>query len=180
MTPVNEDTVSVTAGHAASGNVFRTRLNELFAAAGPNLTNAAVVRGLVEHGCRISKPYLSQLRCGHRTSPSDEVVDALAAFFGVSRGYFFTAPVPVAVSSDVHVEDADIVERLDDPAHKALLLAANGLSAPSLELLTELATKLRISDDLPVVPADSPSYVRIAEAAIRSRQSASQPQIKHS
>ncbi|MDE8649700.1 helix-turn-helix transcriptional regulator [Rhodococcus qingshengii] len=91
MTPVNEDRVSVTAGHAASGNVFRTRLNQLFAAADPNLTNAAVVRGLVEHGCRISKPYLSQLRRGHRASPSDEVVTALADFFGVSRGYFFTA-----------------------------------------------------------------------------------------
>ena len=102
---------------------------------------------------------------------------ALADFFGVSRGYFFTVPV---ASGDVHVEDTDVVERLDDPAHKALLLTANGLSAPSLELLTDLATKLRISDDLPVVPADSPSYVRITEAAIRSRQSASQPQIKHS
>ncbi|WCT06127.1 transcriptional regulator [Rhodococcus qingshengii] len=177
MTPVNEDTVSVTAGHAASGNVFRTRLNELFAAADPNLTNAAVVRGLLEHGCRISKPYLSQLRCGHRTSPSDEVVDALAAFFGVSRGYFFTAPV---VSRDVQVEDADIVGRLDDPAHKALLLAANGLSAPSLNLLADLATKLRISDQRPVIPADSPSYVRLVEAALQSRRSASQPQIKHS
>jgi len=173
MTPVNEDTVSVTAGHAASGNVFRTRLNELFAAAGPNLTNAAVVRGLLEHGCRISKPYLSQLRCGHRTSPSDEVVDALAAFFGVSRGYFFTVRVPIAVSSDVHVDDADISERLDDPALKALLLAANGLSAPSMELLADLATKLRISDRRPVVPADSPSYVRLVEAALRRGSNAS-------
>ncbi|MCZ9635015.1 transcriptional regulator [Rhodococcus sp. BH5] len=173
MTPVNEDTVSVTAGHTASGNVFRTRLNELFAAADPNLTNAAVVRGLLEHGCRISKPYLSQLRCGHRSSPSDEVVDALAAFFGVSRGYFFTVPVPAAVSSDLHVEDADIAERLDDLAHKALLLAANGLSAPSLELLADLATKLRISDRRPVVPADSPSYVRLVEAALRRGSNAS-------
>lgn len=173
MTPVNEDTVSVTAGHAASGNVFRTRLNELFAAADPNLTNAAVVRGLLEHGCRISKPYLSQLRCGHRTSPSDEVVTALAAFFGVSRGYFFTVPVPIAASSDVHVDDADIADRLDDPALKALLLAANGLSAPSMELLADLATKLRISDRRPVVPADSPSYVRLVEAALRRGSHAS-------
>ncbi|MDN3460688.1 helix-turn-helix domain-containing protein [Rhodococcus sp. APC 3903] len=177
MTPGNEDTVSVTAGHTASGNVFRTRLNELFAAGDPNLTNAAVVRGLLEHGCRISKPYLSQLRCGHRSSPSDEVVDALAAFFGVSRGYFFAAPV---ASGDAHVEDADIIGRLDDPAHKALLLAATGLSTPSLNLLADLATKLRISDHRPVIPADSPSYVRLVESALRSRHSASQPQIGYS
>ncbi|BCF86531.1 hypothetical protein RQCS_60760 (plasmid) [Rhodococcus qingshengii] len=177
MTPVDEEKVSVTAGQMASGSVFRARLNELFADAGPNLTNAAVVRGLLDHGCRISKPYLSQLRRGHRASPSDEVVTALATFFGVSRGYFFTASV---AGRDVHVEDAEIVERLDDTVHKALLLAANGLSAPSLELLADLATKLRLSEGRQVVPADSPSYVRLVEAALRSRHSASQPQIRHS
>lgn len=165
------------ARQAASGSVFRTRLNELFVAAGPDLTNAAVVRGLVEQGCRISKPYLSQLRHGHRASPSDEVVTALADFFGVSRGYFFSTPV---ASGDIHVGDADIVERLGDPVHKALLLAANGLSALSLELLADMATKLRISDGRPVVPADSPSYVRLVEVALRSRHSVSQPQIRHS
>ena len=177
MTPVDEEKVSVTVGQMASGSVFRARLNELFADAGPNLTNAAVVRGLLDHGCRISKPYLSQLRHGHRVSPSDEVVTALAAFFGVSRGYFFTASV---AGGDVHVEDAEIVERLGDTVHKALLLAANGLSAPSLELLADLATKLRISEGRPAVPADSPSYARLVEAALRSRHSASHPQIRHS
>ena len=167
----------MTVGQMTSENVFRTRLNELFDAADPNLTNAGVVRGLLEHGCRISKPYLSQLRCGFRSSPSDEVVTALAAFFGVSRGYFFTVP---GASGDVHVEDAEIVRHLDDTVHKELLLAANELSAPSLELLADLATKLRLSEGRPAVPADSPSYVRLVEAALRSRQSASQPQIRHS
>ncbi|MFD6516883.1 helix-turn-helix domain-containing protein [Rhodococcus sp. NPDC060176] len=176
MAPVDEEKISVTVGQMACGNVFRTRLNELFAAAGPTLTNAGVVRGLVEHGCRISKPYLSQLRRGHRVSPSDEVVTALAEFFGVSRGYFFTA---FAANGDVHVEDAQIVERLDDTVHKALLLAADGLSAPSLELLLDMATKLRLSEGRLEVPADSPSYVRLGEAALRSRHSASQPHIRH-
>ena len=110
-------------------------------------------------------------------SPSDEVVTALAAFFGVSRGYFFTASV---AGGDVHVEDAEIVERLDDTVHKALLLAANGLSAPSLELLLDMATKLRLSEGRLGVPADSPSYVRLVQEALRSRHSASQPQIRHS
>ncbi len=167
----------MTVGQMTSENVFRTRLNELFAAADPNLSNAAVVRGLLERGCRISKPYLSQLRHGLRSSPSDEVAAALADYFGVSRGYFFTAPV---ASGDVPGEDAQMVERLDDAAHKALLLAANGLSAPSLELLADLATKLRISDRLPAVPADSPSYVRRVEAALRRGSGTSQPKIRHS
>lgn len=176
MTPVDEEKVLVTVGQMASGSVFRARLNELFADAGPNLTNAAVVRSLLDHGCRIAKPYVPQLRHGHRVSPSDEVVTALAAFFGVSRGYFFTTSV---AGGDVHVEDAEIVERLDDTVHKALLPAANGHSAPSLELLADLA-KLRLSEGRLGVPADSPSYVRLVEAALRSRHSASQPQIRHS
>ncbi|MDT9664769.1 hypothetical protein RTZ71_29055 [Rhodococcus qingshengii] len=58
MTPVDEEKVLVTVGQMASGSVFRARLNELFADASPNLTNAAVVRGLLDHGCRILKPYL--------------------------------------------------------------------------------------------------------------------------
>ncbi len=167
----------VAVGQMASGNVFRTRLNELFADAGPNLTDAGVVRGLLEHGCRISKPYLSQLRHGHRASPSDEVVTALGDYFGVSRGYFFTAP---AASGDAHGDDAQIVEHLDDPAHKALLLAANELSTPSLELLLDMATKLRMSEGRPVIPADSPSYVRLVEAELRRGSRSSQPQIRHS
>lgn len=177
MAPDDEEKVSVTVGQMASGSVFRTRLNELFAEAGPNLTNAGVVRGLLDHGCRISKPYLSQLRHGHRASPSDEVVTALADYFGVSRGYFFTTP---AEGGDVHVEDAQILEGLDDAAHKALLLAANGLSTPSLDLLADLATKLRISEGRLEVPADSPSYVRLVEAALRRGSRSSQPQIRHS
>lgn len=159
----------MTVGQVESENIFRTRLNELFAAADSNLTNAAVVRGLLARGCRISKPYLSQLRRGFRSSPSDEVVAALADYFGVYHGYFFTVPQVVAVSGEVHVVDAGMVERLADPAHKALLLAANGLSASSLELLVDLAAKLRISDCRPVIPADSPSYVRLVEAALGPR-----------
>ncbi|MFC8935624.1 hypothetical protein ACFT1A_26370 [Rhodococcus sp. NPDC057135] len=49
-------------------------------------------------------------------------------------------------------EDAEIVERLDDPELKELLAAANGLSTVSLELLADIATKLRIT-------ADAPSYI---------------------
>lgn len=48
------------------------------------------------------------------------MVAALADFFGVARGYFFTASV---TSGDVQIEDAGIVERLDDPARKDLLRA---------------------------------------------------------
>ncbi|WCT06096.1 helix-turn-helix domain-containing protein [Rhodococcus qingshengii] len=152
-------------------NVFQVRLNELFAAADRRLTNASVAKGLLARGVRISTPYLSQLRTGVRESPSDEVVAALAGYFGVSPGYFFTLPW----SGDrerAQGADAEIVERLDDPELKQLLAAANGLSAPSLELLADLATKLRISDHCRAVPADATSYVRLAEQALGKRRTA--------
>ncbi|MER2225366.1 MAG: transcriptional regulator, partial [Rhodococcus sp. (in: high G+C Gram-positive bacteria)] len=59
-------------------NQFNDRLNSLFETADFHVTNAMVVRGMTEFGCRISTPYLSQLRTGVRTNPSPEVVAALA------------------------------------------------------------------------------------------------------
>ena len=73
-------------------NQFNERLNSLFETADFHVTNAMVVRGMTEFGCRISTPYLSQLRTGVRTNPSPEVVAALAHFFNVHPDYFY-APV---------------------------------------------------------------------------------------
>ena len=41
-------------------NQFNDRLNSLFETADFHVTNAMVVRGMTEFGCRISTPYLSQ------------------------------------------------------------------------------------------------------------------------
>lgn len=156
-------------GRVADKDVFQVRLNELFTAADRRLTNAAVAKGLLTRGCRVSTPYLSQLRTGVRTSPSDEVVGALADYFGVSPGHFFTVPW-TGDRALVEAQDADTVDRLDDQELRQLLQAANGLSATSLELLLNLATKLRISDQRRKVPADSPGYSRLAEAAVGPRR----------
>ncbi|MDZ7911917.1 MAG: helix-turn-helix transcriptional regulator [Rhodococcus sp. (in: high G+C Gram-positive bacteria)] len=128
-----------------------------------------MAKGLLARGCRVSTPYLSQLRNGVRTSPSDEVVGALADYFGVSSGHFFTIPW-TGDRTLVEGKDATIVERPDDPELKQLLQAANELSATSLELLLKLAARLRISDQRRKVPADSPGYIRLAEAAVGRRR----------
>ncbi|MDI9960577.1 MULTISPECIES: hypothetical protein [unclassified Rhodococcus (in: high G+C Gram-positive bacteria)] len=96
---------------------------------------------------------------------------ALADYFGVSPGYFFTVPW-AGDRGLVEAQDADIVDHLDDQELKDLLLAANGLSATSLELLANVAAKLRISDQRRKVPADSPGYARLAEAAVGPRRTA--------
>lgn len=156
-------------GRVADEDAFQVRLNELFTASDRRLTNAVVAKGLLARGCRVSTPYLSQLRTGVRTSPSGEVVGALADYFGVSPGHFFTIPW-TGDHTLVEGEDATIVERLDDLELKQLLQTANGLSATSLELLLKLAARLRISDQRRKVPADSPGYARLAEAAVGPRR----------
>lgn len=94
---------------------------------------------------------------------------ALADHFGVSPGHFFTIPW-TGDRALVEAQDADTVDRLDNQELKQLLQTANGLSATSLELLLNLATKLRISDQRRKVPADSPGYARLAEAAVEPRR----------
>ncbi len=153
-------------GRLTEENVFRVRLNELFAVAGRRLTNRAVVNGMASQGCRISTPYLSQLRTGMRDSPSDEVVGALAAYFGVSPGYFFTIPWD-GDRETVHDQDAKVVAGLVDSDLHKLLSTANGLSSGSLELLADVATKLRAADARHVIPADSSAYVRLADSRWR-------------
>lgn len=159
------------AGRVTMENVFQVRLNELFARSGRRLTNRAVVTGIAAHGCRISTPYLSQLRTGMRDSPSDEVVAAIGKYFGVSPGYFFTIPWD-GDRETVHGEDEKIVAGLADSDLQQLLSAANGLSSASLDLLADVATKLRAAEARHVIPADSAGYVRLAEAQWRNSHGA--------
>ncbi|WP_181992028.1 MULTISPECIES: helix-turn-helix domain-containing protein [unclassified Rhodococcus (in: high G+C Gram-positive bacteria)] len=140
-------------------NTFQVRLNELFAASNPQPTNGAVARAFLDRGCRISAPYLSQLRSGVRTSPSDDVVTALANYFGVSSDHFFTS-CWAGDRTLIEKDDAKIVELLCDSAFRELLRAANGLSTTSLELLLNIATKLRASDHGRRVSTDSTSNIR--------------------
>lgn len=147
--------------HSDEENLFQLQLNKLFNASKSRLTNRRVVNALLTRNCQISAPYLSQLRTGTRQNPSDEVVGALADYFGVAPAYFFTTP-----QNDRNLtcsEDGQIVARLHHGALKDLLTVADGLSAESLQVLDDLATKLRSADQRRIVPADSPSYVRIAE-----------------
>ncbi|WP_422047637.1 helix-turn-helix domain-containing protein [Rhodococcus qingshengii] len=116
---------------------------------------------MAAQGCQISAPYLSQLRTGTRTCPSDEVLTALASYFGVSPEYFFSTPGVRRYGNNQRA-DSHLVASIRQPGLNHLLTAAHGLSGTSLDLLAELATRLRASDDRRVIPADSPSYLRLA------------------
>lgn len=102
--------------HSDEENLFQLQLNTLFNASKSRLTNRKVVNALLTRNCQISAPYLSQLRTGTRQNPSDEVVGALADYFGVTPAYFFTTP-----QNDRNLtcsEDGQIVARLHHGAHE--------------------------------------------------------------
>jgi len=71
---------------------FAARLNRLFDTVyppgrGPH-TAAEVCAALRVAGIAMSAPYLSQLRSGARTNPSEAAMTALANFFRIPPGYF--------------------------------------------------------------------------------------------
>lgn len=71
---------------------FAARLNRLFDTVyppgrGPH-TSAEVIAALKAEGITMSAPYLSQLRSGNRTNPSQATMAALANFFRIKPAYF--------------------------------------------------------------------------------------------
>ena len=116
-------------------NQFNDRLNSLFETADFHVTNAMVVRGMTEFGCRISTPYLSQLRTGVRTNPSPEVVAALAHFFNVHPDYFYAPSdhTPPAISGGE--ADLSLLEQLHNVRLRNLTSRVVDLSPSSQDLL---------------------------------------------
>ncbi|MEU4650108.1 helix-turn-helix transcriptional regulator [Nocardia fluminea] len=130
---------------------FATRLNELFDnPTGPDVrqcTNRQVARMLQAAGHRISAPYLSQLRSGHRDNPSPKTVAALAEYFQVRPDYFFLA-------DHSGIDDHTLIRALELEEPRALLLRAVGLSSEAMDILLTMAERLRVSDRLLAISLD--------------------------
>ena len=133
---------------------FAERLNKLFETVHPPgrkaHTNAEVAAALTTAGHPISKPYLSQLRSGQRTNPSNETVASLAKFFKVKPDYFFN---DIYASKIDH--DLDLLSQLQGYGLRRLSARAFDLSEDSQNLLTTMAAKLRASEGLPESPPDA-------------------------
>ncbi|KQY29155.1 MULTISPECIES: helix-turn-helix domain-containing protein [Nocardia] len=125
---------------------FAARLNELFDnPSEPDVrlcTNRHVARMLQAAGHRISAPYLSQLRSGHRDNPSPKTVAALAEYFQVTPDYFFLA------ANHPEADDHRLIRELELGEPRALLLRAVGLSHEAMDILVTMAERLRVSDGL--------------------------------
>lgn len=121
------------------------RLNELFRRGRPDgrpWTNDAVAAELKEAnpGLKVSGAYLSALRTGTRARPSPELLSALAAFFGVSPGYFF---------DDGRSEQ--ILDQARELGVRRIALRAAGLPPESLDAVSRVLDEIRKLQGLPPV-----------------------------
>lgn len=136
--------------------MFSTQLNALCALSERRVTNIMLVRALADRGCKVSTPYLSQLRRGVRTDPAAQIVEALADYFDVPVEHFF-APGPA--NEDVGAPaDRETVGKFGNAALRRLMECAQGLSVLSTNLLIEFADRLRAVENLPTFVADLHIY----------------------
>ena len=137
--------------------MFAAQLNALCARSEPPVTNVMLVQALADRGCKVSKPYLSQLRNRVRADPAAPIVEALADYFGVTADFFFTPPSLVDATASARA-DLETLRHVKNAALSRLLACVQGLSVVSLNLLTDFADHLRTMEDLPRFPSDSHIY----------------------
>ncbi len=130
---------------------FAARLNLLFEMVHPPgrkpYTTAEVVAALRISGYTISTSYLSQLRRGKRTNPSDEIVAVLARFFKVKPDYFFND-----IYADKIIHDLHLLSQVQSYGLRRLLSRAFDLSEESLNLLASMAEKLQANEEMAGAP----------------------------
>ncbi|MFE1914461.1 helix-turn-helix domain-containing protein [Streptomyces anandii] len=127
------------------------RLDSLFSRslpAGRRWTNNEVADKIKEKHphIRVSGAYLSALRNGSRTRPSQELLSALAEFFGVSPAYF----VDPDYAERANAQLAGL-EMLNQAGVRGLALRAVGLQKDSLEAVTAMLDQVRKLQGLPPV-----------------------------
>ncbi|MGX1778644.1 helix-turn-helix domain-containing protein [Nocardia brasiliensis] len=124
-----------------SDDNFASRLTSLFkqweVTHGQRLSNRELARRLATIGQPMSSAYLSQLRRGIRTKPSNSVVSRLAEFFDTSPEYLQFGV------GDTSTPDIDKINKIADPGLRRLLSAADGLSDHTVQLLITIAGKLQ-------------------------------------
>jgi transcriptional regulator with XRE-family HTH domain len=126
---------------------FAFRLNRLLATVYPPgrgpFTAAEVVAALRRQGVSISAPYLSQLRSGNRTAPSEATRAALADFFRVSPEYFTDDAYYRKLNEELAVWAA-----LRDEGTRAIAMRSIGLSREARQEIVKRAEELRRKEHL--------------------------------
>ena len=121
---------------------FADRLNRLFATVyplgGSPHTGAELIAACHTAGITMSAPYLSQLRRGRRTNPSQATMVALAAFFRIDVRYFTDDDYSQRISREL-----TLLAGLRDEGVRRITSRAVGLSPQSMQELVDRADELR-------------------------------------
>lgn len=121
---------------------FAMRLDRLFRQVHPGrkaeYTYEEVAHGATRAGFDISPAYVWQLRNGKRANPTLRHIEGLAAFFGVSPGYFLDAQIHDRVDPDLELAAA-----LRDAGVRQLAMRAHGLSPDALAALQDMVEHVR-------------------------------------
>jgi transcriptional regulator with XRE-family HTH domain len=136
---------------ATGGLRLADKLNHLFRTVTPGgrrpYSTEEVARSISLSGVPISASYIWLLRKGHRDNPTLRHVEALAQFFGVPPTYFFDNGAENKVAGDLRLMAA-----LKDTGVQAIALRASGLSAKSLDSITEVIQRVRELEGLSEYP----------------------------
>ena len=89
-------------------------------------------------GISISASYLHQLRMGQKDNPTKRHLEALAKFFGVPPAYFFDDETTARVEAELALLTA-----VQDAGVRDVALRASGLSAKSLDAITDMINRVR-------------------------------------
>jgi transcriptional regulator with XRE-family HTH domain len=135
--------------HEPPQRTLADRLNHLFATVrgrgGREYSNDEVAAAITaKQGVSISGSYLWYLRTGARDNPTLKHLTALAEFFGVPPAYFFDESIARQVDAELRVATA-----MRDAGVRDIALRATGLSAASLETISDLVERVRQLEGLP-------------------------------
>jgi transcriptional regulator with XRE-family HTH domain len=97
--------------------------------------SAAIAR---DQGVSLSASYLWYLRTGQRDNPTFKHLNALARFFGVPPAYFFDDDTSAQVEAELALLTA-----VHDAGVRDVALRASGLSAKSLDAITDMINRVR-------------------------------------
>lgn len=116
-------------------------------------TQKAVSESLHERGIDLSPTYFNQLLRGGKTAPRLEIIQGLAAFYGVSLNYFDLSDRETAESV---LQQLDTLQLLRDHRFRRLLARSHGATENRQEMLNALIEALdeaeRHSDDSEASP----------------------------
>jgi transcriptional regulator with XRE-family HTH domain len=122
---------------------FQTRLDHLFrtvrAPDGSEYSYRHVALRIEQLvGYKTSSSSLQELRAGVRSNPSMKHLHGLCAFFGVPIAYFFDEDLTARVDTQL-----ELAASLRDASVRELARQAVGLSAPTLQAITQIVEHAR-------------------------------------